>query len=405
VSEIAIAARPDGEGAFRPKTMMIVLAVGILSFLGLLVLGAYAPDLRSGRNGGAHALSNAATGFAGIVRLAEATGRHPAIARHEQMFETEDMVVLTPERPETDLSKLLQARGARITLVVLPKWLAVADQAKSGWVRSEGLLPAFAPEGVLAPQYKLKVSRHRSGGTRLQTLAQQAPPELSFAAPGALQTVKGSGLQTLIGDGRGGTVLGRLGDRQLYVLADPDLLSNHGIADERQAAAALAMLDYLNATDAGSIVFDVTLNGLGHSRSPLRLAFDPPFLAATLAIAAALLLAGIQALVRFGPTRRPERAIAFGKTALIDNATALVRKAGREAALGGRYAEVIRERAVIVFGVPARLRDRAIDEYLDRLGRRGRFSALAEAAAGARGREGVLAAAQALHQWQQEGPE
>jgi hypothetical protein len=405
VSEIAISARPGAEGAFRPKTMMIVLAVGILSFLGLLVLGAYAPDLRSGRNGGAHALSNAATGFAGIVRLAEATGRNPLIARHEHVFDTEDMVVLTPERPETDLSKLLQARGARITLVVLPKWLTVADQKKSGWVRSEGLLPVSAPEGVLAPQYPLKVSRHRSGGTRLQTLAEQAPPELSFAAPGALQTVRGNGLHTLIGDGRGGTVLGRIGEGQLYVLADPDLLSNHGIADERQAAAALAMLDYLNATDAGSIVFDVTLNGLGHSRSPLRLAFDPPFLAASLAIAAALLLAGIQALARFGPTRRPERALAFGKTALIDNATALVRKAGREAALGGRYAEVIRDRAVIVFGVPARLRDRAIDEYLDRLGRRGRFSALAEAAAGARGREEVLAAAQALHRWQQEGPE
>ena len=43
----------------------------------MLVLGAYAPDLRSGHNGGAHALSNAATGFSGLVRLAEATGRNP----------------------------------------------------------------------------------------------------------------------------------------------------------------------------------------------------------------------------------------------------------------------------------------------------------------------------------------
>jgi hypothetical protein len=174
------------------------------------------------------------------------------------------------------------------------------------------------------------------------------------------------------------------------------------MADRRQAAAGLALIDFLNSTDAKTVTFDVTLNGFGRSRSPLRLIFDPPFLAVTLAIVAALLLAGVQALARFGPARRPARALAFGKAALIDNAAALVRKARREAALGGRYAEMIRDKAVTVFGVPARLRDGAISDYLDKLDGRGRFSALAEAAAAARGREELLAAAQALHRWQWE---
>jgi hypothetical protein len=146
----------------------------------------------------------------------------------------------------------------------------------------------------------------------------------------------------------------------------------------------------------------VTLNGLGQSRSPLRLLFDPPFLAVTLAVAAALLLAGLQALARFGPPRPPQRAIAFGKAALIDNAAALVRQARREAALGSRYADMIREKAVTVFAVPARLRDQGVADYLDKLDGRDRFSALAAAAEAARGRESVLAAAQALHRWQGE---
>ena len=38
---------------------MIVTAIGSLAFIAMLVLGAYAPDLRSGHNGGSHALSNA----------------------------------------------------------------------------------------------------------------------------------------------------------------------------------------------------------------------------------------------------------------------------------------------------------------------------------------------------------
>src|SRR3546814_3724431 len=94
----------------------------------------------------------------------------------------------------------------------------------------------------------------------------------------------------LITDGRGGTVLARLGN--LYILADPDLLDNAGMKDARNAASALALLDWIKGEDATSIGFDVTLNGLGGSRSPLTLAFDPPFLAMTLALAAVALLLG-----------------------------------------------------------------------------------------------------------------
>src|SRR3546814_11622763 len=83
----------------------------------------------------------------------------------------------------------------------------------------------------------------------------------------------------LITDGRGGTVLARLGN--LYILADPDLLDNAGMKDARNAASALALLDWIKGEDATSLGFDVPLNGLGGSRSPLTLAFDPPCLALT----------------------------------------------------------------------------------------------------------------------------
>jgi len=402
MSDLAMGAGVRAEGAFRPATIILVAAIGIIAFAGMLILGAYAPDLRSGRNGGTHALSNAATGFSGIVQLARATGRNPLILRNEGLLDTEDLVVLTPETGATEMGQVLARRTTRPTLVVLPKWNTVADPARTGWVRSQGLRPVFDPERVLAPAHRLRVRRHRSGGTKLTTVPGHAPPELRFTAPGPLQTVEGSGLKPIVTDSSGRAVLIQFGSQPLYLLADPDLLSNRGMADRRQAAAALAMLDFLNSTGAKSVTFDVTLNGLGQTRSPLRLMFDPPFLAATLAIAAALLLAGLQAVSRFGPPRRPERAIAFGKAALIDNAAALVRQARREARLGGRYAEMIRDKAVTVFGVPARLRDNAVTDYLDKLDGRERFSALASAATGARGREELLAAAQALHRWQKE---
>ncbi|MEA3011151.1 MAG: hypothetical protein QOJ91_2843 [Sphingomonadales bacterium] len=405
MSDLALGIGGRADGAFRPATILLVVAVGIVAFAGMLILGAYAPDLRSGRDGGGHALSNSATGFSGIVQLARATGRNPQILRNESFLDSEDLVVLTPDNGTTDMGKMLERRATKPTLVVLPKWITVADPSRTGWVRSKGLRPTWDPERVLAPAYKLTVRRRHGGGSPLRIVPGDAPKALRFIAPGPLQTVGGSGFVPIVTDSDGQAVLLQFENQALYLLADPDLLSNRAMADLDRAAAALAMLDYLNSTGAKSIMFDVTLNGLGQTRSPLKLMFDPPFLAATLAIVAALLLAGLQAISRFGPPRRPERAIALGKAALIDNAAALVRQARRESGLGGRYAEMIRDKAVTVFGVPARLRDSALTDYLDKLEGRASFSALASAAAQARSREELLAAAQALHEWQGEKKE
>ncbi|WP_029625172.1 hypothetical protein [Sphingomonas sp. PAMC 26605] len=385
-------------GAFNVRTVAILLAVGILAFIGMLVLGAYAPDLRSGRNGGAHALSNAAVGYSGIVRLAEATGRTPRIIRNARQLGGEDLVVLTPESGATDLTKVLAARGAKATLVILPKWQTAADPLHPGWANFVAFRPVGDAEGVLAPQYKLKVTRYTSGGQPLRAL-RWMPRGIAFAAPRPVQTIAGVDLRPILTDAQGHVVLGQIGDAAFYVLADPDLLSNIGMRDAAQARAALELLDWLNSTGAKTIGFDVTLNGFGASPSPLKLLFDPPFLAMTLTLAAAVLLAGVQATARFGPPRRRARAIAFGKTALIDNAAALVRKAGRQGRLGPRYVDLVRERAGGVFGVPARLQGAAADTYLDGLRGRARFTGLAEQARDARDPRDMLAAAQALHHW------
>lgn len=388
----------SGANAFSVRTVAILLAVGILAFIAMLVLGAYAPDLRSGRDGRAHALSNAAVGYSGIVRLAEATGRNPQVVRNPRQLDGEDLVVLTPESGATDMTKALAARGAKPTLVILPKWRTSVDPTHSGWARFVDFRDVDDVERVLAPQYKLKVTRYASGGRPLRALSWM-PRSITFAAPRPVQTITGLDVRPILTDADGHIVLGQIGGGPLYVLADPDLLSNIGMRDAAQARAALELLDWLNATGAKTITFDVTLNGFGASPSPLKLLFDPPFLAMTLTLAAAVLLAGVQATARFGPARRRARAIAFGKTALIDNAAALVRKAGRQGRLGPRYVDLVRERAGGVFGVPARLQGEAVDGYLDGLRGRARFSALAAEAQAARDPRAMLAAAQALHHW------
>lgn len=401
MSEVAIRSGRRTDAAFAPVTIAVLLAVGVLGFIGSLLLGAYAPDLRSGRNAGAHALSNAATGYAGLVALARATGRNPRILRGDRDWDTEDLVVLTPESGRVDMSKVLAARRGRATLVVLPKWSTVADEDVKGWVDAEGLLPLLEPEGVLAPQTRLALTRAPSGGHALHAVA-WAPQTLAVAAPRPLQAATGAALTPLVTDDRGRVVLGAIGGGTVYVLTDPDLLSNFGLRRLDRARAALDLLDFVNATGAHGIAFDVTLNGLGRGHSPLKLALEPPFLAMTLAVAVALALAGWQALVRFGAPQPRRRAIAFGKTALIDNSAMMIRKAGREGGLGPRYAALIRDRARAIFAVPIGASDAEADRYLDRLHGSARFTDLAQAADRAEHRADMLAAARALYRWQWE---
>lgn len=390
-----------------PLTVAILLAVGIASFLAMLVLGAYAPDLRGGGNGGGHALSNSVTGFSGLVRLAGATGRSPRIVRNTHLLNTEDLVVATPESGATPVDPVLGPRETTPTLLVLPKWATVPDAKHRGWASVFGLKDAYDPSGVLAPATPLAVIRRPSGGRALRTV-EPLLKGVAFAAPRPLQAIRPmrpkakslyGALKPLVVDDAGNIVVGRFEKVPIFLVADPDLLDNRGMRDRRTAASALAMLDWMNSNQAQGIAFDVTMNGFGHGASPLKLLFEPPFLATTLTLATTILLAALASAVRFGSPRLRGRVIALGKTALVDNTAALVRKARREARLGGRYAEVVRDLAARALGVPARLRGDALDAYLDRLRPGERFTTLAGAVARAKREDELTRAARALHDW------
>jgi hypothetical protein len=391
MSDVAISrAGPAQNGElFRLRTIIILVCVGVAAFAAMLIATAYAPGTTPKGDGSAHALSNSAVGYSGIIRLAQAAGYDTRVIRDTDLLGDRGLTVLTPQTADTAMGDVLSRRARLPTLVVLPKWRTLADKKHPGWVNHLGLLPPSEPYGVLAPANKLTITRTKSGGRPLLGEGFLSD-DIRIAAPRPLQTMTGANLRPLLTDDAGRIVLGQIGDAPLYVLADGDLLSNMGLRDAASAESAVALLDQLNV-EGEPISFDVTLVGLGRAPNPLRLAFDPPFLAMTLTLVAAMLLAGWQAFVRFGAPVRRERAIAFGKAALVDNSAMLVRKARRQARLGGRYVEVIRDRAVTAF-----------DDYLDILTGRARFSDLAAAADQASDRHALVTAAQALHDWAKE---
>jgi hypothetical protein len=231
---------------------------------------------------------------------------------------------------------------------------------------------------------------------------------LTMPVPDQPQVISGAGLTPLVTLAGGGALVARIGSQPHYVVADPDLLNNHGLRTLAGAGAALALIDGLNSTDAEGIGFDLTVNHLGATQaarpSLLRTAFEPPFLAMTLALVAAALLAGLHGAVRFGQARREERAIPLGKAALVENSAGLIRLARREARLGTAYADLVRHEAARTASAPPWLAGDELDAYLDRLskGDRPGFSALAARLAAARDRHELVAAARALFSWKKD---
>src|SRR5688572_24928537 len=125
---------PAAPPAFSPKTILALVLVGIVAFAGLAVLSAYAPDLRSGEDGRAHALSKSAVGFAGAPILMKQLGVPAVVSRTRPRRPQEAVVILTPDAGLSPDELKAYPKGA-LTLIVLPKWLVAADPMRRGFVR------------------------------------------------------------------------------------------------------------------------------------------------------------------------------------------------------------------------------------------------------------------------------
>jgi hypothetical protein len=402
---------PEAEGSapvFSARVAALMVVVGVFAFSALVVLLAYAPDLERGDNGGAQALSKSAVGFAGLVQALRLAG-DPALVNRAALRpgRSRGLLVITPG-PTTPLSAIDGLRFAGPELVILPKWLTVAKPDHRGWVdRAELIEPRALPPGALL---RSLAPRRGSDGARSVVLHAAGGADGLFPAgvvwrAGPVrspQSIAAPGWVPVLADETGAVILARSPDRRRYVLADPDLMNTQGLKSLDTLGTALTILRTLRAGD-GPVMFDVRLNGLGRERGALRLLFDPPFLAVTLCLAGAAALAGLQAFVRFGPVRRGGRVIPLGKTALVDNTAALIRLAGREHRMGGRYADLTAARAARAAGAPRSLGPRALEAFLDRLSARKGLpvplSELAIQARMARTPEGVAVAARRLYQW------
>ena len=401
---------------FSPRTIIAVVLVGLFAFSAFITLLAYAPDLQRDFRCRSNVYSRCAIGFAGLAALVREAGAPSLISRTQlPRGAGEGLLIVTPEaRDPKDADKRpLDVGGLGFQgpiLVVLPKWEAQPDPAHLTWGRKVGLvdeaaMPHEGPLDVVTVARRAGPSRSRLTGADGTAFAGQV---LTPGPIESLQTLSADNWTPVLTDDAGNVVLAEARatpPTRLFVLADPDLLNTLGLANPDTFGAAVAVVRSLHAGD-GPVIFDVTLDGYKTERSPLKLMFDPPFLAVTLCLVAALALAALQTLYRFGAVRRAERAIALGKEALTDNSAQLIRLARREPRMAPRYAQLTRNAAARAVAAPRDLTGDALTEFLDRLGaQRGAadtLSALAAEAERVNTRAALTGLAARLYRWRLE---
>lgn len=395
------------DAGFNPRLIGGVIVIGIIAFIALWALIALGPQLSTGKDGGGHALSKAAPGYAAIVDLLERAGADVELRRQVEPPQYDDytqLAILTPTvrtRPE-EMTELLEAQGKAPVLIILPKWYTPPTPGKApkpGWAGPG--IPGMPPSRLLPPATFGEVDLQTHEGSQPGSVrADLAGRTVDVAVPANGITVTGDAIETLIAHPAGGAILARVKERDLYILADPDLINNLAFASRDKARAAVSLIDAI-AEDAAAdgLAFDLTLNGFGGGRSLLRFAFVPPFIGITLCLIAAGLLALWQAWIRFGPSLKPQRAIPVSKAALIANSADLIKQARRE--LDGADAFVHSQRNAIArrLHAPAGLDAAATDAWIDKHLPPGSdlFSALARRLPLARNTHEFLADAQALH--------
>jgi hypothetical protein len=303
------------------------------------------------------------------------------------------IVTLPPSVDIEALKTLAGMRKGKPTLYILPKWAVMPNPGHGGWVQRVGV-DIGSPQALLRVLAPLRVE-----STRFPAIKPGRKGLPQQPAVGAVrQWLTGTPMRPWL-ERDGKTVLASTGDGQVYILAEPDLLANHGLKNPRNAQLAVEMIEGLRPDDR-PVAFDLTLHGFGRSRNLLKTLLVPPFLALTLSILAAALLAGLHAFGRFGPARDEPRALPFGKAALIDNAAGLIRRAGRGGRMGDAYVVLTRDAVAAAIHAPP-LAEPELDALLDRAGPADRpgFTELAADARDAKTPSTVADAARALYQW------
>ncbi len=360
---------------FNPRTIILLVILGVFSFGAFFTLSGFSGDLKSGNNGGAHALSKSAVGYGGLLHLLKQNGNKVDLSRSFVLRDTDintvRIVSLTGGWFSNDLDEMVLDTP---TLIIMPKWRTRKHPKQKGWVQrlnkpNPDIISLEQLATMLEPVVEdIEFARSEEDSVKVTIYASVdlgTKEDTSFYNFEHLQTIVGDDVQPVIVSNKG-TILAHVPDTEIYILSDPDFMNTFGLAHADRAEFAYGILKMIEKeTRTTGYVFDLSLHGFVRSQNLIKLALTPPFLAATLCLLAMGLLIAWQAFARFGDPSRTGRNISMGKLSLILSAAGFIKLAGREYKMAADYAELTKRIALDKLHIPSALPEKDKSSRLD----------------------------------------
>ena len=405
----------DSRPTFSGRAVAWLLAIGLLSFAGAAYFMATSESREAERSAGSNSYSVSALGHKAFAETLRRLEIPVLVSRGQSALRAGDQSLLVIAEPlpsaaagvaSGDGPVLFDLAGAAQVLVFLPKWQGIRDTRKPQWIAAARLQPLEQVEAVLAALDPSARLVRVEGEIEWRRNPFGVIPDL--ASP---QLMTSDHLQPVL-SGPQGMLVGELrdGDRRIWIVSDPDLISNHGLGRSDNAILAVLLVEDLRPP-GGSVIIDETVHGFRAARSLLLALFEFPYVVATLQFAVAVVILLWAATARFGAPLPARRALVLGKVGLVENTARLLHSGGHARELLRRYLSATIRDAGRRLHAPRRADPRAQIDWLDRVGRsRGAAASLgdlerkvATLLSEPQVSDGqLLEAAQSLYSWKQE---
>jgi hypothetical protein len=357
----------SAEPIFSPRLLIGWIVGAVIVFaISLYFMGG--GELSGPDTVGPSTFSRSAIGHAGIAEVLQQLGIGVVKSRSsslEKLSPGSVLVIAEPNRNGPSEEAIRTLLKASTILLVLPKWTGQPSEQYPGWLQQVGERPA--PDA----QWALNLIVPKGEVVREKDAVQWTTNTLHVtpAVDQPTQLITGDRLRPIVG-AKQGMLVGEIRDRdrRIWVLADPDVISNHGLAHEGNAAMALALINGLRGAD-GKVVFDETVHGfVVRPVSPFLLLFRFPFVVATIQglIAVALLLWAT--LGRFGAPQTAPLALSAGREGLLANMAKLVEFTGHQDVMVKRYVQETVRDVALALHAPRELTGAGLMAWLQRVG-------------------------------------
>lgn len=400
--------------AFSRTAISLIVGAISASLVGMVLLSVFLDDITGRPSASSDGYSVSAIGHHGIVELLAELDVPVVVSRHGSAAKARDgvLVVAEPVVPADDDEAARKLRelvtSAPTVLLVLPKWYGTPAADNRRWlgnvaplddnevlavlraIGAEGELMRVQPAEIDADQFDL-------GRPDFQLYADLPYAQLVDTPEGAAFGLGGGSLVWAVD----------VDDTQVFVLSDPDVINNAGLARPGNARFAVQLLDTLRR--GGPVVFDETLHGYAEEPSLWKALFRFPLALVTMHVVLLMLIVIWAGLGRFGPARGAPPPLAAGKEYLVRNTAALLRVAGHHSHALERYFASAVEAVKHELHAPRELATVDVPAWLERVrAARGgtiAYGALRDEVAEAvrsRNARAVLAAADRVHRWRLE---